>query len=95
MRLIPLTSSSIAAIGWGNDHEDPMGHYGELAGDLAVQFQTKDGSWSGYLYHEVPMGTFVNVITDPESQGKAFDRLIKKGNFSWVKVTPDEVKAIR
>lgn len=89
MRLIPLTSSSIAAIGWNRGEDSPD------VGDLCVQFQSRSGDWSGYRYLDVPMYLFVFIVTDPESQGKAFDRLVKKGNFSWVKVTPDEVKAIR
>lgn len=95
MRLIPITSSSIAAMGWSETGEDPNGHYGSVVGDLAVQFQTKDGSWSGYLYKGVPEFAFVQVITNPESQGKAFHELVKRAGYSYVKVTPDEVKAIK
>jgi hypothetical protein len=64
-------------------------------GELAVQFQTKNGDWSGYLYHDVPIDIFVAVVTDPESQGKAFHRLVKGAGYQWDKVTPDEVKAIQ
>jgi hypothetical protein len=93
MRLIPLTSSSIAAIGWSEGPEPKAIGERNHVGDLVVQFQTRS-DWSGYRYFDVPMEMFVDIVT-ADSQGRAFDALIKKGHFSWVKVTPDEVKAIQ
>jgi len=56
MRLIPLTSGHLASIGYNPD-----------AKRLVVQFHT--GKF--YQYEGVDPGTFVAIITDPASQGKA------------------------
>jgi hypothetical protein len=78
MRLIPLTSSQLAAIGYtGNSL-------------MAVQFQR--GGW--YLYEDVPMSVFVQVITDPDSQGRAFHRLVKQGGYRYRKTTPEEIESL-
>lgn len=92
MRLIPLTSSSIAAIGWSPDLAEWNSNSSPL-GDLVVQFQNRKGDWSAYRYFDVPMAVFVRIVTG-ESQGKAFIALVKDAGYSWVKVTPDEVRAI-
>jgi hypothetical protein len=90
MRLIPLTSSQLAAIGWVEAGDDPEGHYGAVAGRLAVQFQK--GGW--YLYDTVPEHVFVAVITDRESQGKAFHALVKKGGYDYRQTTPQEIESL-
>jgi len=87
MRLIPLTSSQIASIGFlvydGTYHDGDA-----VLGILGVQFQ----NGACYKYHDVPMIAFVGVITDPDSQGKAFNRIIKKGNdYPYAASTLEEI----
>ena len=79
MRLLPLTSSQIAAIG-----------YDQSTRTLAVQFQR--GGF--YIYDDVPMDIFVEVITDEISQGRAFGMRVKAGMFSYRQATPEEVAAL-
>ncbi len=57
---------------------------------LVIQFQ----NGSIYRYSGVPSGTFISVITDKESQGKAFIKLIKNRAFPFVQVEPDEVMGL-
>lgn len=54
---------------------------------LVVQFQSGDY----YRYNGVPSDTFVAVITDKESYGKAFNTHIKNKAFPYTKITPEEV----
>lgn len=54
---------------------------------LVVQFQ----NGNLYRYSGVPSDTFVAVITDKESTGKAFTRLVKDRAFPYKKVEPEEV----
>ena len=93
MRLIPLTSSSIAAIGYAYDEyytpDSPDPYY---SGPLVVQFQTKSGDWSAYRYDSVPMDVFVDIVTNPESQGKEFHRRVKMAGYPYEKVTPEQVQ---
>lgn len=84
MRLIPLTSSSVAAIGW-KAYLSP-----DYIGTLGVVFQ----NGTCYVYGEVPIGVFVSVITDPESQGHAFSELVRKGNFPFEKVDMERLEAV-
>jgi hypothetical protein len=64
MRLINLAGSTLlAAVGYNPDTRDFM-----------AQFH-KNGKF--YIYTDVNAMDFVRVITDPESQGKTFNRLIK------------------
>lgn len=78
-------SSSLAALGWKAYKSN------QWNGNLAVQFQTKDGSWSGYLYEDVPMEVFVQTIT-ADSQGATFAQIVKGGGYLYRKVTPAEVQ---
>lgn len=39
-----------------------------------------------YRYNGVPEGVFVAVITDPDSQGKAFSRLIRSKDFPYQEI---------
>lgn len=79
MRLIPVVSSMLAALGYNADREI-----------LVAQFN-KDGSY--YQYNGVPEGVFVSVIT-AESQGLAFDQFVKRGGYFFKRVTPEEVNAL-
>lgn len=68
MRLIPIPgSSNITAIGYDNTQET-----------LVVQFQ---GGEKLYRYSGVPSDSFVAVITNQESIGKAFNEHVK--NRPW------------
>ena len=82
MRLIPLTSSQLAAVGWVGDGERST---------MAVVFQN---GGQCYLYDGVPRSVFVGVITDPDSQGKAFSTLVKKGGYAYRRSTPEEIAGL-
>ncbi len=47
-----------------------------------------------YRYEGVPSETFVAVITDKESTGKAFTQLVKGRAFPYSEVKPDEVMGL-
>ena len=69
MKMIPIArSSSIASMGYDEENEK-----------LRVHFNTG----RVYEYSGVDAGTFVAVITDEESTGKAFQRLIKSKSFPY------------
>ena len=79
MKMIPIRSSMLAAMGYDQSTET-----------LVIQFQ----NGKLYRYNGVPSGTFVAVITDKESTGKAFNRLVKDRAFPFEKVEPDEVMGL-
>lgn len=70
MRLIPLQSSQIIGLAFSPEGDDK--------GKLYVQFN--NGNW--YVYDDVPALKVMQVIL-AESQGTAFDRLIKRGNYAY------------
>jgi hypothetical protein len=77
MRFLPLQSKLIAGIGY-----DPDTH------DLVAQFD-KD---TYYVYNDVPPEIVVQVLFSA-SHGSTFDRLVKKGDFQFRRVSPDWVFA--
>lgn len=82
MRLIPIPdSTNIAAIGYDADQEV-----------LAVQFQGGEGKI--YRYNGVPGDSFIAVITDKESIGKAFNAHIKGRGFPYEQVDAEAVLGI-
>lgn len=70
MRVLTLQSSMIPCVAYRPNHEDD-GDPGE--GEMFVQFS--NGKWA--KYSDVARETFLAVILDPESQGKAFNTYIK------------------
>jgi hypothetical protein len=57
---------------------------------LVVQFQ----NGKLYRYNGVPSDTFVAVITDKASTGKALNRLVLDRAFPYTEVQPDEVMGL-
>jgi hypothetical protein len=81
MRLINLAGSTLlAAIGYNYD-----------TGAFVAQFH-RNGQF--FVYGGVTGDEFIKVITDPESQGKAFNRLIKGGDHPYSEVTAEEVEGL-
>lgn len=81
MRLINLSGSSLlAAVG-----------YNYVTQDFVAQFH-KNGKF--YAYTGVPSAEFVLVITSEESQGQAFNKIIKSGPYPYREVTAEDVKAL-
>lgn len=76
MRLLPVESKMLAMIGYNKDTEV-----------LVTQFNHGSGL---YKYRDVPEGVFVSVIT-AESQGVAFDQLVKRGGYHFEKIGPEDV----
>ena len=76
MRMILVQSSLLSAVGYDPSEET-----------MVVQFQ--NGRY--YRYNGVPADVFVSVITDPDSQGKAFNSHIKAGVYPYKEVTAEEV----
>ena len=87
MRLIPLTSTQIAAIGFTPCSDAEAIDRDDSPGTLALQFQK--GGW--YVYQYVPMAVFVAVVTDPDSQGHAFHELVKRPGYAYRRATPEEI----
>lgn len=58
---------------------------------MLVQFQKGGGV---YKYNGVPAGVFVAVITDPESQGKAFNEHVKSKDFPFEKLSLKDVPGL-
>jgi hypothetical protein len=80
--LIPIPdSTNIAAIGYDAAQEV-----------LAVQFQGGEGKI--YRYNGVPESSFVAVITNQDSIGKAFNAHIKERNFPYEQVDAEAVLGI-
>lgn len=79
MRLIPVQSSMLAALGYNPGTEI-----------LVAQFQN---GGKLFRYNGVPEGVFVSVIT-AESQGVAFDQFVKRGGYFYAQATPEEVNAL-
>lgn len=77
MRLVPVASTMLVALGW--DPED---------GTMIAQFSET----SFYQYERVPAETAARVIF-AESVGKSFQKYIKNGKFVYLKVTAEEVFA--
>ena len=77
MRVLTLQSSMIPCVAY---------EFGEHTDDGGVMFvQFKNGKWG--KYEDVQPRVFLDIILDPDSQGSAFDRLIKKQSlypFSYV-----------
>lgn len=46
-----------------------------------------------YKYEGVPIEVFVAVIT-ADSQGSAFDKLVKKGAYPFTRITAEDVDAL-
>lgn len=61
--------------------------YDPDAETLIAQFNTGDF----YKYDGVPSDSFVGVITNGESHGRAFNELIKR-HFEGVKITAEEAR---
>lgn len=81
MRIINLAGSTLlASIGYTPKTEV-----------FVAQFH-KNGKF--FAYSGVPASVFVEVITDPESQGKAFNRLIKQVGYPYFEATAEEVEAL-
>jgi hypothetical protein len=57
---------------------------------MVVQFQ----NGKLYRYNGVPSDTFVAVITDKESTGKALNRLVKDRAFPYTEIKPEEVMGL-
>ncbi len=82
MRLIPIAGSSqLAQIGYDAAQEV-----------LVAQFQGGEGKL--YRYSGVPESTFVAVITDKESTGKAFNAHVKNKAFPFEQVDAETVLGI-
>lgn len=79
MRLIPVTSSMLAALGYNPSTED-----------MVAQFHSGNKL---FKYLGVPSGVFVSVITSP-SQGKAFDKFVKKGGFNYTEITAGDLDVL-
>lgn len=79
MRLIPVTSSMLAALGYNTGREI-----------LVAQFH-KNGKF--FRYDGVPENVFVSVIT-AESQGVAFDQFVKRGGYMYQEVTVKDVDVL-
>ena len=81
MRILNLAGSSLlAAVG-----------YNPATETFVAQFH-KNGKF--YVYDGVPAGVFVSVITDPVSQGVAFNEKIKGGTYPYREATPQEVERL-
>ena len=73
MKMIPIPGSSmIASLGYKLGEEK-----------LVVQFQ----NGKVYEYSGVDEGVFVAVITDEESTGKAFTRLVKDKAYPFTEIS--------
>ncbi len=81
MRLVPVVSSMLIALGW-----EPAGDEVGSDGFMIAQFSET----SFYRYEEVPASYAARVIF-AESVGKAFTQYIKNGNFAYRKVSVEEV----
>ncbi len=80
MRLIPVISSMVAAVGY--NHE---------TGRLVVQFPG-DGQTVFWEYLEVPHSIVVRFMFD-ESLGRTFAKLVKKGQFENKRITAQQAVA--
>ena len=69
--LHPVKSSMLSTVGYNQETET-----------LIVQFQNGDF----YRYNGVPEGVFVGVLTNQESQGQAFNALVKNADFPFEKI---------
>lgn len=80
MKMIPIPGSSkIAALGYDKDQEV-----------LVAQFP----NGALYRYNGVPPDSFVAVITDKESAGRAFHAHIEGRGFPFEKVDAEAVLSI-
>ncbi len=48
-----------------------------------------------YRYDGVPAETFVSIVTNQESQGKAFTELVKNRSFPFHPIDPSEVQGLQ
>lgn len=77
MRMIPIPGSSkLAAIGYDQSQEV-----------LVAQFP----NGALYRYNGVPSESFIAVVTDKESVGRAFHAHIENRSFPFSKVDAEEV----
>ncbi len=80
MRLMPIVKSSLlATLGYNPDTEI-----------VVAQFN----SGPVYRYDGVPAGVFVSVITNSESQGKAFNEFIKGRDYAYEEISLEEAKGL-
>ena len=79
MRMITLQSTQLASIGFDSAQEI-----------LVAQFQ--NGSF--YRYEGVPSETYLAILTDDESHGRAFNDLVKDKAFAYTKIEPADVQAL-
>lgn len=76
MRMIPIRSKMLAGLGYDPGTET-----------LVAQFN----GGKLYRYDGVPPDTFVAIITDKESHGKAFNEKVKNVAFPYEEVEPKDV----
>lgn len=84
MRLVPVASSMLVALGW--EPEGRLLSDDKVYGKMIAQFSET----SFYQYEDVSAESAAHVIF-AESVGKAFNDYIKNGNFVYRKVTAEEV----
>ncbi len=83
MKLLPMISTNIAAIGWKAYPDEPD------CGQMVVQFSK--GGW--YLYDRVEMKVFVGIIT-ADSIGKSFAEFKRVFNSPYRQTEPTEIAAL-
>ena len=82
MNLIPLRSSLLASVG-----------YDMATKTMVVMFQTGGGTL--YKYTSVPVETYAEIVSDSESHGKAFNRLVKNNkDISYERVDQEHVRRL-
>lgn len=79
MRMVHVTSSMIATVGYDPDQEL-----------MVVQFQ----NGKVYRYDGVPSGVFISVATDRESVGQAFNKHIRSKKYPYREIQLDEAQEL-
>ena len=80
MRLLPLNSSNVAAMGYDTAEQVLYVHF-------------NNGSF--YKYLGVDSGTVVGILFDPDSQGKAFNTMVKNMGYVYEALDATEVEQMR
>lgn len=86
MRLVPVASSMLVALGWEPEEGIKLAGRYSVDGKMIAQFSET----SFYQYEDVP-GWAAAAVIFAESVGKTFNDLIKNGGFDYKKVTAEEV----
>jgi len=79
MRLVNVTSSMIASVGFDPDQEV-----------MVVQFQ----NGRVYRYNGVPSGVFVSMLTDRDSVGKAFNAHVRAKKYPFSEIDLKQAQAL-